>query len=69
MSGIALVGSSPTFCKIPVTTQSIIIARFPATPTVMYTHLPAVPRPARLCTIYSIGRVAYGRSYVQGTVL
>jgi hypothetical protein len=33
MPGITLVGSSPTFY-------------FPVTPTVIYTHLPAVPRPA-----------------------
>jgi len=50
MLGITLVGSSPTFYKIPVTkdlAQAVAQGRFPATPTVVYVHLPAVPRPAR----------------------
>ena len=48
--GIILVGSSPTFYKIPVTkelAQAVVLGRFPATPTIVYAHLPAVPRPAR----------------------
>jgi hypothetical protein len=48
--GVTLVGSSPTFYKIPVTkklAQAVALGHFPATPTVVYAHLPAVPRPAR----------------------
>jgi hypothetical protein len=50
MPGITLLSSSPTFYKIPVTkdlAQAVALGRFPATPTVVYAHLPAVPRPAR----------------------
>jgi hypothetical protein len=50
MPGITSVGSSPTFYKIPVTkdlAQAVALGRFPATPTAMYAHLPAVPRLAR----------------------
>ena len=50
MPGITLVGSSPTFYKIPVAkdlAQAVALGRFPATPTAVYAHLPAVPRPAR----------------------
>ncbi|KZP02904.1 hypothetical protein FIBSPDRAFT_808267 [Athelia psychrophila] len=48
--GITLVGSSPTFYKIPVTTelaQAVALGEYPATPTIVYAHLPDVPRPAR----------------------
>ena len=47
MPGITLVGSSPTFYKIPVT-KEFAQGQFPAAPIVVYAHLPAVPRPARL---------------------
>ena len=50
MPGMTLVGSSPTFYKIPVTkelAQAVAQGQFPATPTVVYVHLPAMPRPAR----------------------
>ena len=50
MLGVTLVGSSPTFYKISVTkelAQAVALGHFPATPTVVYAHLPAVPRPAR----------------------
>ena len=49
MPGITLVGSSPTFYKIPVTkefAQAVALGCFPLTQTVVYAHLPAVPRPA-----------------------
>jgi hypothetical protein len=49
MPGITLVGSSPTFYKIPVTkqlSQAVALGHFPATQTIVYAHLPAVPRPA-----------------------
>ena len=53
MPGITLVGSSPTFCHIPVTkelVQAVTLGYFPAKSTVVYAHLPVVPRPARrLC--------------------
>jgi len=48
--GIILVGSSPTFYEICVTrelAQAVAQGQFPVRPTVMYAHLPAVPRPAR----------------------
>jgi hypothetical protein len=50
MPGITLVGSSPTFYKIPVTkelAQAVALGSFSATPTVVYAHLPAVHHPAR----------------------
>jgi hypothetical protein len=50
MPGISLVGSSPTFYKIPVTkelAQAVALGSFPAVPTIVYAHLPAVPHPAR----------------------
>jgi hypothetical protein len=50
MPGPKLVGSSPTFYKIPVTKElarAVAHGQFPATPTVVYARLPAVPRPAR----------------------
>lgn len=48
--GIILAGSSPTFYCIPVTKElalAVAQGQFPATPTVAYICLPAVPRPAR----------------------
>ncbi|KAJ3842604.1 hypothetical protein F5878DRAFT_377726 [Lentinula raphanica] len=48
--GITLTGSSPTFYKIPVTTElatAVARGQYPATPTTVYAHLPAVPRPLR----------------------
>ena len=50
MPGITLVGFSPTFHKIPATkelSQAGALGSFPGIPTVVYAHLPAVPRPAR----------------------
>ncbi|KAF8466813.1 hypothetical protein DFH94DRAFT_780270 [Russula ochroleuca] len=50
MPGITLVGSLPTFYKISVAkelAQAVALGHFPATPTIVYAHLPAVPRPAR----------------------
>ena len=47
--GIVLAGSSPTFYKIPITAelaQAVELGLFPATPTVVYAHLPVVPCPA-----------------------
>ncbi|KAJ3807985.1 hypothetical protein EV368DRAFT_44212 [Lentinula lateritia] len=47
--GITLIGSSPTFYKIPVTTElaeAVSLGEYP-TPTVVFAHLPTVPRPAR----------------------
>ena len=49
MPGIILIGSSPTFYKIPVTkdlAQAVAQGRFSAIPIVVYAHLPAMPRPA-----------------------
>ncbi|KZP31648.1 hypothetical protein FIBSPDRAFT_775593 [Athelia psychrophila] len=48
--GITMVGSSPTFYKVPVTTelaQAVALGEYPATPTIVYAHLPDVPRPDR----------------------
>ena len=50
MAGITLVGSSPTFYKIPVTQElawAVEQGQFPVTPTVVYAHIPAVARPSR----------------------
>ncbi|KAF8524621.1 hypothetical protein BU17DRAFT_42813 [Hysterangium stoloniferum] len=50
MPGITLKGTSPIFYKIPVTTQlaqSVALGVYPAAPTVVHAHLPAVARPAR----------------------
>ncbi|KAF8347370.1 hypothetical protein F5887DRAFT_1060744 [Amanita rubescens] len=49
MAGITMVGSSPTFYKIPVTqglAGAVERGQFPVTPTVVYAHLPEVARPA-----------------------
>ena len=48
--GITLKGTSPIFYKIPITAQlaqSVALGIYPATPTVVHAHLPAVARPAR----------------------
>ena len=45
-----MLGSSPTFYKIPVTKElahAVALGQFPATPTVVNAHLLAVPRPTR----------------------
>jgi len=50
MAGITMTGTSPTFFKIPVTLEligAIQRGEYPATPTVVAMHRPAVPRPAR----------------------
>ncbi|KAJ7220336.1 hypothetical protein GGX14DRAFT_493710 [Mycena pura] len=46
--GITLKGTSPIFFKIPVTKQLVAAVRsghYPAAETVVYAHLPAIPRP------------------------
>jgi len=48
--GITMKGTMPTFYKIPVTTdlvRSVQYGEYPAQETVVYSHYPAVPRPAR----------------------
>ncbi|KAK0466984.1 uncharacterized protein EV420DRAFT_1260734, partial [Desarmillaria tabescens] len=48
--GITLKGSSPIFYKIPITTElaeSVALGLYPAAPTIVYAHLPKLPRPAR----------------------
>jgi len=48
--GITLTGSSPTFFKVPVTKEladAVEFGVYPATQTVVYAHLPSLPRPAR----------------------
>lgn len=50
MPGIVLVGTTPTLYKIPVTADLVRSVRhgtYPAEPTVVTMHVPAVPRPAR----------------------
>jgi len=50
MAGITMTGTSPTFFKIPVTLEligAIQRGEYPATPTIVVMHRPAVPRPAR----------------------
>ncbi|KAJ2916085.1 hypothetical protein MD484_g4318, partial [Candolleomyces efflorescens] len=48
--GITLTGTSPTFFKVPVTQEladAVEFGAYPATPTIVYAHLPKLPRPAR----------------------
>ena len=48
--GIILVGSSPTFFKIPVTSelaQAVESGEYPIAPTIVHAHLPDLPRPAQ----------------------
>ncbi|KAK0220233.1 hypothetical protein IW262DRAFT_1010740 [Armillaria fumosa] len=50
IAGITLKGSSPIFYKIPVTAElaeSVAPGLYPAVPTIVYAHLPDIPRPAR----------------------
>jgi hypothetical protein len=50
MPGIILIGTSPTFFKIPVTRdlmQAVQRGHFPATPTIVAMHQPSLPRPLR----------------------
>jgi hypothetical protein len=50
MPGITLTGSSPIFYKIPVTTElswGVGTGTYPATPTIVHAHRPALARPAR----------------------
>jgi len=50
MPGITMMGTAPTFYKIPVTTElvdAIAGGVYPTTPTIVYAHLPAIPRPNR----------------------
>ncbi|KAK2464807.1 hypothetical protein APHAL10511_003225 [Amanita phalloides] len=48
--GITMKGTMPTFYKIPITTElvrAVQLGEYPAHETVVYAHLPTVPRPAR----------------------
>jgi hypothetical protein len=50
MAGITMIGTSPTFFKIPVTSQllqAVQLGDYPVTPTVVAMHIPNIPRPAR----------------------
>jgi hypothetical protein len=50
MPGIVMVGTSPTFFKIPVTEELVVHIRhgtYPPTPTYVTYSFPPVPRPAR----------------------
>jgi hypothetical protein len=50
MAGITMVGTSPTFYKIKVT-QELVTAigqgAYPQMVTIVYAHVPAIPRPNR----------------------
>ncbi|KAI5984686.1 hypothetical protein EDD15DRAFT_1724101 [Pisolithus albus] len=49
MAGIIMLGTHPTFFKIPVTKeliQAVQRGQFPSTPTVVSMHVPTLPRPA-----------------------
>lgn len=49
MAGIIMIGTHPTFFKIPVTKeliQAVQRGQFPSMPTVVSMHLPTLPRPA-----------------------
>ncbi|KAI6112836.1 hypothetical protein F5141DRAFT_742017 [Pisolithus sp. B1] len=48
MAGIVMIGTSPTFFKIPITKeliQAVQRGQFPPTPTVVAMHRPILPRP------------------------
>ena len=50
MAGITMTGTSPTFFKIPITSElmeAVRLGQYPPTPTVVMMHLPEVRRPAR----------------------
>ena len=50
MAGITMTGTSPTFFKIPITSElmeAVRLGQYPPTPTVVAMHIPEVPRPAR----------------------
>jgi hypothetical protein len=53
MAGITMTGSSPTFFKVPVTTElleAVQTGKSPATPTVVAVHYPELPRPTQRLT-------------------
>jgi|SRR5712671_747800 len=48
--GIIMKGTSPTFFKIPITTplvEAIQFGQYPPEETIVYAHLPDIPRPTR----------------------
>jgi len=50
MAGIVMIGTSPTFFKIPVTRdlmQAVQRGQYPSSPTVVFMHRPVLPRPLR----------------------
>lgn len=50
MPGITMIGTMPTFYKIPITTELVLavqLGSYPAHETVVYVHIPEVPRPFR----------------------
>ncbi|KAF8840418.1 hypothetical protein BDN67DRAFT_649392 [Paxillus ammoniavirescens] len=47
---VIMVGTSPTFFKVPITTelvQCVQRGEYPATPTVVLDHVPDIPKPTR----------------------
>jgi len=49
IAGITMLGTAPTFFKIPVTldlVSAVELGQYPATPTVVTMHVPDVPRPS-----------------------
>lgn len=49
IAGITMLGTSPTFFKIPVTQElasAVELGEYPATPTVVTMHVPDIPRPS-----------------------
>jgi hypothetical protein len=50
MAGITMRGTSPTFFKIPITSElmeAVRLGQYPPTPTIVATHIPDIRRPAR----------------------
>jgi hypothetical protein len=48
--GIIMIGTSPVFYKIPVTQElsnAVVSGIYPPNPTIVYFHLPPLPRPLR----------------------
>jgi len=49
IAGITMLGTAPTFFKIPVTqdlVSAVELGEYPATPTVVTMHVPEIPRPS-----------------------
>jgi len=49
MAGITMLGTAPSFFKIPITQElvsAVELGKYPATPTTVTVHVPDIPRPS-----------------------